>query len=274
MTMLPNRIDMLAEINACEFIRAFDEPRLDLELRKIGLDPEGLPLRLEALLNTKLHNTTGTAEAYVSEPASTRKDIGHADTLSTGPVAQLAAAKAAASTCTPAQDTFEQAGTVKFFDAAKGYGFFTADGEQSDVLVHVSSLEAAGYRTAYEGARIHALVRKSAKGLQAVRIISIDESNAIHPSLLPQRTHQKVHAQSDWVKASVKWYDRLKGFGFVCEAPDAPDCFVHADTLRRWGLAALRPGQLVEIRYGMSPRGRMVAEIRHCEGLSALPPVH
>jgi len=107
-----------------------------------------------------------------------------------------------------------------------------------------------------------------------VTIISMDESSAVHPSLLPQRTRQKVQAQSDWVAVTVKWYDRIKGFGFVSEGPTAPDCFVHADTLRRWGLAALRPGQVVEVRWGMSPRGRMAADIRHGEGLPPLPPVH
>jgi CspA family cold shock protein len=141
-------------------------------------------------------------------------------------------------------------------------------------MVHMSCLEAAGHRTAYEGARIHALVRKTARGWQAVAIISMDETNAIHPSLLPQRTRQKVQAQSDWVVVTVKWYDRIKGFGFVSEGPDSPDCFVHADTLRRWGLGPLRPGQVVAVRWGMSPRGRMVADIRHADGPSPLPPVH
>jgi cold shock protein len=268
-----NRIDVRAEINACEYIRAFDETRLDFELRQVGLDPDGLPLRLEALLKTKLQITPSTEGHFGgAQPA------GEDTTLSTGIAAaagtQLVSQAATVGAFRSAQETIELAGILKFFDAAKGYGFIVADGGQGDIMLHVSCLEAAGYRTAYEGARIHALVRRTARGWQAVTIISMDESSAVHPSLLPQRTRQKVQAQSDWVAVTVKWYDRIKGFGFVSEGPTAPDCFVHADTLRRWGLAALRPGQVVEVRWGMSPRGRMVADIRHGEGLPPLPPVH
>ena len=268
-----NRIDVREEINACESIRAFDEPQLDFELRRVGLDPDGLPLRLEALLKVRLL-IAPSSEGPVGDPQSAGEDIalgtGIAAATGTQPVSQASAVSAFRS----AQDTLELAGILKFFDAAKGYGFIVADGGQGDIMLHVSCLEAAGYRTAYEGARIHALVRQTARGWQAVTIISMDESSAVHPSLLPQRTRQKVQAQSDWVAVTVKWYDRIKGFGFVSEGPTAPDCFVHADTLRRWGLAALRPGQVVEVRWGMSPRGRMAADIRHGEGLPPLPPVH
>lgn len=268
-----NRIDVRAEINACEYIRAFDEPRLDFELRRVGLDPDGLPLRLEALLMAKLHIPPST-ERPVGDAPSAGEDIalgtGIAAAAGTQPVSQASAVGAFGS----AQDTLELAGILKFFDAAKGYGFIVADDGRGDIMLHVSCLEAAGYRTAYEGARIHVLVRRTIKGWQAVTIISMDESSAVHPSLLPQRTRQKVQAQSEWVAVTVKWYDRIKGFGFVSEGPAAPDCFVHADTLRRWGLAALRPGQAVEVRWGPSPRGRMVADIRHGEGLPPLPPVH
>ncbi len=273
MTILQNRIDVPAEIKSCEFIRGFDEGRLDLELRKAGLDPEHLSHRLEALLGVKLQNTP-CSDAIPSGPASAGEDVAEAGSLRTVRGTQLVATSASFGACTPVEGLFELAGTVKFFDATKGYGFLTADGEPTDILVHVTCLEAAGYRTAYDGARIHALVRRTAKGLQAVRIISMDQSGATHPSLLPQRTRQKVCAESDWVTASVKWYDCLKGFGFVSEGPDAPDCFVHADTLRRWGLAPLRPGQVVEVRWGTSARGRMVAEIRHCAGAQTLPPLH
>ncbi len=83
-----------------------------------------------------------------------------------------------------------------------------------------------------------------------------------------------MQAESDWVPTVVKWYNRERGYGFVCEGEGCPDCLVHADTLRRWGVAPLRPTQAVEIRWGMSSKGRMVAEIRHPGGLSGLPPVH
>ena len=59
----------------------------------------------------------------------------------------------------------------------------------ADVLLHVTCLRAGGYQTAYEGARVHCQVLKRPRGLQAFRVLSMDESTAIHPSQLPQRTH-------------------------------------------------------------------------------------
>ena len=63
-----------------------------------------------------------------------------------------------------------------------------------DVLLHVTCLRAGGYQTAYEGARVHCQVLKRPRGLQAFRVLSMDESTAIHPSQLPQRTHVHCHA--------------------------------------------------------------------------------
>jgi CspA family cold shock protein len=185
----------------------------------------------------------------------------------TSPAAEAAHAPAAL-------DVFEVAGRMKFFDARRGFGFFVADGGHGDVLVHILHLRDVGYLTAHEGARIHAIVHRTPKGLQVSRILSMDESSAVHPSQLPQRTREKVTAASDWVLAVVKWYNRDRGYGFVCEGEGRPDCLVHADTLRRWGVAPLWPRQAVEIRWGMSSKGRMVAEIRHSGGLPGLPAVH
>ena len=86
-------------------------------------------------------------------------------------------------------DVFEVSGTVKWFDPSKGYGFIAPDEDLPDVLLHVTCLRRAGFQTAYEGARAVCEVVRSPKGLQAVRICCIDDSTAILPSQLPQRTH-------------------------------------------------------------------------------------
>lgn len=260
MSRMQNRIDVQAEINACERIRAFDETRLNLELSKAGVDPEGLTRRFDGELGITPHEAT-----LPPVLAGVACDL-------QPPAARVAATSMAALLA------FELAGNVKFFDAARGFGFFVADGDNADkgrdVMVHVLHLQAAGYQTLHEGARVHALVHRTPKGLQVSRILSIDESSAIHPSQLPQRTREKVQPESAWVRAEVKWYNREKGYGFVCEGKDSPDAMIHADTLRRWGVAPLCPKQVVEVRWGMSSKGRMVAEIRCLQGLPALPPVH
>ena len=112
-------------------------------------------------------------------------------------------------------DVFEVSGSIKWFDASKGYGFIVPDDDLPDVLLHVTCLRRDGFQTAYEGARVVCEVLRRPKGLQAFRIRAMDNSTAVHPSQLPQRTHVVVIPESDWERATVKWFNRLRGFGFV-----------------------------------------------------------
>jgi CspA family cold shock protein len=160
-------------------------------------------------------------------------------------------------------DVLEIAGVIKWFDVSKGYGFIVPDNGLPDVLLHVTCLRRDGYQTAHEGARVTCEVLDRPKGLQAFRILSMDESTAIHPSQLPpSRTHVQVAAASSLVRAQVKWFNRVRGYGFLSQGEGTPDIFVHMETLRRFGLAELRPGQMVLVRFGEGPKGLMAAEIR------------
>ena len=110
------------------------------------------------------------------------------------------------------------------------------------------------------------------KGLQAFRILSMDESTAIHPAQMPPpRTHVTVTPTSGLERAQVKWFNRLRGFGFLTRGEGTPDIFVHMETLRRFGMTELRPGQFVLVRFGPGPKGMMAAEVRPEGGRSALP---
>jgi CspA family cold shock protein len=162
-----------------------------------------------------------------------------------------------------ATDLIELAGVIKWFDASKGFGFIVPDNGMADVLLHVTCLRRDGYQTAYEGARIVCEVQKRARGLQAFRILSMDESTAVHPAQMPlPRTHATVIPTSGLERAQVKWFNRLRGFGFLTRGEGTPDIFVHMETLRRYGIAELRPGQTVLVRFGAGSKGMMAAEVR------------
>jgi cold shock protein len=168
-------------------------------------------------------------------------------------------------------DVIEVAGVIKWFDTGKGYGFIVPDNELPDILLHVTCLRRDGYQTAHEGARVVCEVLRRPRGLQAFRIVSMDESTAIHPSQMPEpRTHVSVTPTSPLVQAEVKWFNRSKGFGFLTQGLGTPDIFIHMETLRRYGFAELRPGQIVWVRYGEGSKGRMAAEIQP-DGKPAFP---
>ena len=168
----------------------------------------------------------------------------------------------------------EVTGFIKWFDVSKGYGFIVPDSGAPDVLLHVTCLRRDGYQTAYEGARIVVEALQRSKGMQAFRIVSMDESTAVHPSQLPPRTHVSVTPTSGLERAWVKWFNRLRGFGFLTRGENTPDIFVHMETLRRYGLTELRPGQVVLVRYGDSPKGLMAAEVRPDTGSGNAPSSH
>ncbi len=62
-------------------------------------------------------------------------------------------------------------GTVKWFNASKGYGFITPDGGGDDVFVHHSAIQATGYKTLAEGQKVTFETERGAKGPSAVNVV-------------------------------------------------------------------------------------------------------
>lgn len=153
------------------------------------------------------------------------------------------------------------AGTVKWFDVTRGFGFVVADDESvGDILIHFSVLEDHGRRTLPEGARVECEVVQRDRGMQARAIRSIDLSNVVEPPRgrnAGDRTDRLklISAAGPLEPVVVKWFNRLKGYGFLVRETSGEDVFVHMETLRRADIEEVEPAQPLRARVHVGDKG-------------------
>lgn len=161
-------------------------------------------------------------------------------------------------------DEFEtKTGRVKWFDPVKGFGFIVADEGGPDVLLHANVLRNYGQSSVADGTPISFRVQVTQRGLQAVEVVKIDAAMGMPIALSEE---DSVLSTEDLLAlpispARVKWFDKIKGFGFANVWGASEDVFVHIEVLNHSGFADLQAGEAVCLRVTDGKRGKMAVQV-------------
>lgn len=154
----------------------------------------------------------------------------------------------------PAQVVGQGRGVVKFFNAGKGFGFIQRDEGGEDVFVHISAVERAGLEGLAEGQQLEfSLVDRGGK-ISASDLKIEGEAIAV-----PKREEPQRQLTGERAKGTVKFFNTMKGFGFITRDDGQADAFVHISAVERSGLRGLNEGDRVEFDIEVDRRGKFSA---------------
>ena len=171
----------------------------------------------------------------------------------------------------PAQVVGEGTGVVKFFNGQKGFGFVVRDDGGEDVFVHISAVEQAGLTGLAEGQPLgFTLVDRGGK--VSATDLKIEGEPLPVTDRPPPRDRDAApregggfggapQRQLTGEKASgtVKFFNAMKGFGFIQRDDGQPDAFVHISAVERAGMATLNEGDRLEFELEVDRRGKHAA---------------
>ncbi|MGE4321978.1 MAG: cold-shock protein [Sphingobium sp.] len=170
----------------------------------------------------------------------------------------------------PAQVVGEGTGVVKFFNGQKGFGFIVRDDGGEDVFVHISAVEQAGLTGLAEGQQLgFTLVDRGGK--VSATDLKIDGEPLPVTDRGPPREPRaggfggadrggpQRQLTGERASGTVKFFNAMKGFGFIQRDDGQPDAFVHISAVERAGMVALNEGDRLDFELEVDRRGKYAA---------------
>jgi len=175
----------------------------------------------------------------------------------------------------PPQVVGEGTGTVKFFNGQKGFGFVVRDDGGEDVFVHISAVEQAGLTGLAEGQQLgFTLVDRG--GRISATDLKIEGEPLPVTDRGPPRERDAApggprgaapggaggpqrQLTGEKSTGTVKFFNAMKGFGFIQRDDGQPDAFVHISAVERGGMSTLNEGDRLEFELEVDRRGKYAA---------------
>jgi cold shock protein len=153
----------------------------------------------------------------------------------------------------PAQVVGTGQGKVKFFNVQKGFGFIQRDEGGEDVFVHISQVERAGLEGLAEGQELQFnLVDRGGK-------VSAADLQVVGDVIAVQQRAPQRELTGDKATGTVKFFNSMKGFGFITRDDGKEDAFVHISAVERSGLQGINEGDRFEFDLEVDRRGKYSA---------------
>ena len=164
----------------------------------------------------------------------------------------------------PPQVVGEGKGVVKFFNPQKGFGFIVRDDGGEDVFVHISAVEQAGLTDLADGQPLEFTLVDRGGRVSATNLRIEGEPMPVERSGNgggagagaggPQR-----QLTGEKASGTVKFFNSMKGFGFIQRDDGQPDAFVHISAVERAGMPTLNEGDRLEFELEVDRRGKYAA---------------
>jgi cold shock protein len=164
----------------------------------------------------------------------------------------------------PPQVVGEGKGVVKFFNPQKGFGFIVRDDGGEDVFVHISAVEQAGLTDLADGQPLEFTLVDRGGRISATNLriegepMAVERSGGGGGAAGGDRGPQR-QLTGEKASGTVKFFNAMKGFGFIQRDDGQPDAFVHISAVERAGIPTLNEGDRLEFELEVDRRGKTAA---------------